>query len=352
MPHPVDGFDQQSKQLLPLYEEMTKGLQKFIQELPLWSATNEETKGKVHSALKKLPQESLGYFKAQYFQLATKYEDFFVWSNLQEHKETRSQIKKMSAYLKKHSALAKAGQKSIDLGFGKLADIVNLIPHEVEARQANRIFDELFKYYKDNINQPIIKDPYTADEGKPTLTYPKKSDIFVPQSFKAIRFSGKEQLENEATWINIKPRNDIGTFLLSYLSSPYSTRAPLIILGHPGSGKSLLTQILSARLISPAYTTIRVELRDIDADNEIPVQIEEQIRKSIGREANWANLSDYFNDHPALVLLDGYDELLQASGKVFSGYLMNVQKFQERESSIRQPVRAIITEACANKSCM
>ncbi len=35
LPHPVDGFDQQSKQLLPLYEEMTKGLQKFIQGLPL-----------------------------------------------------------------------------------------------------------------------------------------------------------------------------------------------------------------------------------------------------------------------------------------------------------------------------
>jgi len=44
-----------------------------------------------------------------------------------------------------------------------------------------------------------------------------------------------------------------------------------------------------------------------------------------------------------LVVLDGYDELLQASGKVFSSYLKDVQHFQKSEVEQGRPVRVIVT---------
>jgi hypothetical protein len=44
-----------------------------------------------------------------------------------------------------------------------------------------------------------------------------------------------------------------------------------------------------------------------------------------------------------LIILDGYDELLQASGKVFSSYLMKVQGFQQRQNEQKRPVRVIVT---------
>jgi hypothetical protein len=138
-------------------------------------------------------------------------------------------------------------------------------------------------------------------------------------------------------------------FLLSFLSSPYSIEAPLLILGHPGSGKSLLTKVLCAKLISETYTAIRVSLRDVEnPESQIENLIEEQIGKDIKDSIKpWADFSRQFTDRPLLIILDGYDELLQASGKVFADYLQKVQKFQESEKVQERPVRVIVTSRVA-----
>ena len=118
---------------------------------------------------------------------------------------------------------------------------------------------------------------------------------------------------------------------------------PLLILGYPGSGKSLLSEILAAQLAYPSYTTIRVELRDIDSDADPQTQIQQQIGKDTGRSVNWVQLSDGLSANPPLVILDGCDELLQASGKVHADYIEKVRRFQYREALDGRPVRIIIT---------
>jgi hypothetical protein len=57
----------------------------------------------------------------------------------------------------------------------------------------------------------------------------------------------------------------------------------------------------------------------------------------------WARLARHLKQKPALILFDGYDELLQATGKVFSDYLRNIQRFQEEEAVQQRPTRAIVT---------
>ena len=351
-PHPVDSLEQQKAQLPMLYEELSKGFMSFLQGLTVWESASHETKENVSKAARQLSKVALNCFEAQYYQLAAKFPDFSVWSNLQEHKKTRAQINLLSAaqpeFHKQYASLVKATNKAtnkaIDQGFIKLSQVIEAIPSKTEQFKANRTLEVLKNYYKYVIDQPIIKDPYEAGEGAATLTFPKKSQTFIPQSFKAIRCTtGKERLENEATWINVKSRNDLGAFLISYLSSPYSNAAPLIILGHPGSGKSLLTQILSAQLWSSLHIPIRVELRDINAENNIPAQIHDQIRKDTERNVRWTDLTDSLSEGTPIVILDGYDELLQASGKVFSGYLRKVQEFQEQQAGTNKPVAAIVT---------
>jgi hypothetical protein len=87
-----------------------------------------------------------------------------------------------------------------------------------------------------------------------------------------------------------------------------------------------------------------VPLREVDAEAGIVGQIEERIRliTNIGVDS-WAKLSGAFKNSPPLVILDGYDELLQASGKVFSRYLTDVQTFQKNEAEQERPVRVIVT---------
>ncbi len=342
LPHPANPHETLKDSLIPLYKELGAGFEKFLDGFALWEKADSAIRQETKEILKHLPEQAYERFEAQYFVLAAKYEDFFVWANFHEHQKTRDRLNHLSKYMAQHVELATAQTTNIDVGLARLMDLVRLIPLEVTSQDANKAIQELEKLYSNQIEEPVVKDsPSTTS--KVDLTYPKKSEIFIPQAFQAIRYDG-DQLEAEKTWQGVPVRNDIGTFLLGYFSSPFSLSSPLIILGHPGSGKSLLTNIIAARLIPSPYIPIRVSLRNIKADNEIAAQIEEQIKQDTTRDTRWASLADVFDDKPALVILDGYDELLQASGKVFSGYVGKVQKFQENEISLgRRPVRTIVT---------
>ncbi|MFD9464234.1 hypothetical protein [Streptomyces sp. NPDC060027] len=46
-------------------------------------------------------------------------------------------------------------------------------------------------------------------------------------------------------------------------------RAPLIVLGQPGSGKSVLTQVLAARLPPADFLVVCVVLREVAADTDL-----------------------------------------------------------------------------------
>ncbi len=58
-------------------------------------------------------------FEAQYFELARKFEDFAIWSNLQEHKNTKALIGQLSSYVQQHATLSAANEKAIDVGFSR-----------------------------------------------------------------------------------------------------------------------------------------------------------------------------------------------------------------------------------------
>jgi len=344
LPHPASSsLRVQSNQLLPLYEELSKGFEVFLEDFAIWDNSGNTEKHEINEALKKLPKQAYERFEAQYYSLSQKYNEFFVWANLHEQKETQAKIETLSTYLQNHIELINSQESSVDVGMKRLNDLIALIPDVIDSLQADRAIQELKNCYESRIEEPVVTDAIDPNSSESELIYPKKSEIFIPQSFQAIQYSGKS-LEDDASWINVPIRDSLGSFLLAYFSSPYSTTSPLVILGHPGSGKSLLTSIIAARFSTSPYTPIRVALREVGADSEIAVQVEEQIKKDTTREVTWAKLTDTFNEKPSLVILDGYDELLQASGKVYAGYLGKVQKFQQTETQLgRQPVRAIVT---------
>ena len=155
--------------------------------------------------------------------------------------------------------------------------------------------------------------------------------------------AGKTHLERDEEWRGLPVADDLGAALMRYLESAYSVESPLLILGHPGSGKSLLTRVYAARLQYPRYTVVRVELRDADPAVSIQKQVEDQIRKDTGYDVNWADLVGNLPLSPPVVILDGYDELLQATGKLFTDYLDQVQRFQRDGLIQDRPVRVIVT---------
>jgi len=96
--------------------------------------------------------------------------------------------------------------------------------------------------------------------------------------------------------------------------------------------------------MSEQFTAIRVPLREVNADADIVTQIEDAIRRITGVSFDsWSKLSALFKNCPPVVILDGYDELLQASGQVFASYIKDAQRFQEREAEQGRPLRILIT---------
>jgi hypothetical protein len=345
-PHPTETLADQCVRHRKLWAQMSQGFLEFVQKLAVWEKADEKKRATFLAGLEKTEEEAAKRFEAQYFELARKFEDFAVWANLQAHKRTKALIGELSEYVKQHAKLSACSQKSIDVGFANLRDVVLSIPQTLRTEQAKEIAESFNKHYQARIKEPIIDDRENDKGNAPRLSFPKICDAFVPQAFRVLRqaSSKSRRLEDEATWNELPRRGDLGPFLLSYLTSPYSTETPLLILGHPGSGKSLLTTILSAQLMSEQFTAIRVPLREVNADADIQTQIEEFIKRISGVSFDsWIKLRSQFKNCPPVVILDGYDELLQASGQVFASYIMDAQRFQQHQTEQGWPVRIIIT---------
>ncbi|MEV6930942.1 hypothetical protein AB0M46_41520 [Dactylosporangium sp. NPDC051485] len=162
--------------------------------------------------------------------------------------------------------------------------------------------------------------------------------------FRHVVLRASAPLAQEAWWAAQPLHTDLDLFLAAHLASPHSARRPLVVLGHPGAGKSLLTRVLAARLPVATYTAIWVPLRHVKADTQIHHQIEEALYTTTNGRVSWpALVEETADDTVRVVILDGLDELIQASGASQSRYLQEIEQFQEREMILGKPVAVIVT---------
>ena len=148
---------------------------------------------------------------------------------------------------------------------------------------------------------------------------------------------------DEHWWSGASTLEDLDLWFSAYALSADSTRRPLLLLGHPGAGKSMLMQVLAARLPAQKFTVVLVPLRAVGASAPILDQIQLALDQATHRRVDWPTLSDETMDTIRVVILDGLDELLQASNADRSGYLQDVMDFQRVETEQGRPVICIVT---------
>jgi hypothetical protein len=344
LPHPAEGLRKNEAVLGQVYRPMTMSLGEFLRRLAAWQQLGDDQATEVNQALISLPDRAIATYRAQYLALGADVPEFLAWITISADEALMTEAREASTSAAEQLERLASVEDRLDVGFRSLSDRVASLPSLQRADNARRITDGLKRRYEAAVLEPVIRDE-TAGE---TLVYPRKCDAFVPQSFRVFvipsRNAGERvRLEDEQLWRLREEHEDPARFLLSFLDSPYSLDAPLMILGVPGSGKSLLTQMLAARLATPQFNPVRIELRNIDVDRDIQTLIEDQVRADTGLDVNWADFSGELADTPPLVILDGFDELLQASGRMHADFLEQVQKFQSREATMGRPVRVIVT---------
>ncbi|RHV01512.1 ATP-binding protein [Clostridium sp. OM07-10AC] len=129
--------------------------------------------------------------------------------------------------------------------------------------QRQRIhWNSIEKKYNSYVETPLVDvsemDFYSTHE----MVFPNKSQIFVPQSFRVLTYKNNIHLEDRKTWEMCDERDDIGKFVSDILRHSVIGSLPLLILGHPGAGKSLLCNMLAARILHHEYHVIIVKLVD------------------------------------------------------------------------------------------
>lgn len=292
----------------------------FIRGLPIWDGLHAEGRTETQRVLNdELRREAVFRFQQLYQKLASEIAEFGFWIGLLEHQATRVEVRR-----------ALAGVELL---------LANLSP----GRQAQYGVQGLSAAYRAMLSRPILTEGDT-----PTgIQFPTLEEGYLDPDFRVRLVTAGHEPASEEWWSRVPVRSDLTEYLVTTLISSEATVAPLVVLGQPGAGKSVLTKILAARLPAPDFLPVRVALREVPAEADVQDQIELAVRATTGERIPWPDLVRTSAGATPVVILDGFDELLQATGVSQSDYLLRVARFQQREADQGRPVVAMVTSRIA-----
>ncbi|NKE57708.1 ATP-binding protein [Lentzea sp. PSKA42] len=270
-----------------------------------------------------------------YLGIAAAIPEFQIWALLGEHAATRAVIEENNVELARE--LAAVRTESLEL-FSRLMALLS----SGQTPPGQKYREKLKTVAEAALRKPLIGsniDPSSVD-----AVFPKVEDGFIVPSYRLTVYDEYTGASSGEWWKHhTEVRQDLDAFLAAHLAGAESTTCPLLVLGNPGAGKSLLMEVLAARLPADQFTVVTVQLRKVRAEDRICDQIETALRDVLGKNVDWEQLAEACGDSVPVVLLDGFDELIQASGVHQSTYLKQVQEFQQLQADLRHPVAVVIT---------
>ena len=324
MPAPQWPYEITLMALDGFYTHLSQEVGHFTEGLAVWDQLDDRRRQAFNQALyQDVPRRARARYEELFRDLASKYPEFAFWANLVNHRATREQVRRL------------------DTGLASLKEILErLMAGQVsDARR-----EALANAYRAALRRPVL-----ASRGMPGgLQMPTLSEAYISPSFRAAQVDASDRLAEESWWEEQHPvRDDLYQFLAGHLTSPQAAHAPLLFLGQPGSGKSVLTKVLAAQLPPSQFLAVRVVLREVPADADIQTQIEAAVRSETGERIEWPALSRSCDGALPVIMLDGFDELLQATGANQSDYLEKVAEFQRREADQGRPAAVLVTSRTA-----
>ena len=309
LPWAVRGFDRNTEEVVRPYLRRLAGRTLGLFEgLPAWT----DRFGSGPHVADELTRRAVERYRAEYVRLAADVTEFRLWTLLGEERVT-------------HDGLAR---------------LESLIAGLAEASRSNTARDAIHA-----LHRAVLLEPMTDLGDLTAVRSPTVERGYVEPAFRWAVMGRGSQPSLEEWWADRPLETDLSRFLAAHLASPESTRQPLVVLGHPGAGKSLFTRVTAARLAaSDAFTAVRVPLRDVpDPSATVYQQIDGYLARAAHGRTPWAELVAASAERTRVVFIDGLDELMQATGATESHYLRDVVEFQRTESTISGPVAVIVT---------
>lgn len=322
LPTPQRPLEDTVRTLHTFYEGLSARLTQFVRGLATWDALPGAAQSQFSRAVRGVPGAACARYEWLLQQLAVEFLEIAHWANIQEHKAMGYHGREL------RTALAGLGE---------------LLRRTSDATTPDDRLASLSLAHRAMLERPIV-EPGDVPEG---LRIPVLGDAYIDSRFRVADVSPTVTPSEDSWWHAVPVRDDINTFLAGYFTSPQATQAPLLVLGQPGSGKSVLTRVLAARLPPADFLVVRVVLREIPADMDLQDQVEQAIRHTTGERLEWPTLVRSGGNALPVVLLDGFDEMLQATGVSQTDYLVKIRAFQQREAAQGRPVAVAVTSRIA-----
>jgi hypothetical protein len=341
-PGPQRPYDVLAKDLHEHYRQMSERMVRFLTGLACWDEFDETARETVRRRLlTEVPDDALLRYEQNLGQFAAVCPEFVFWTNLWEHVATREALRRalpLSVYEQVESIAVVL--RDMQGGLDGLAVLLRGLP-AADAGALPR-WRELAQVYDDDVRRPVTD---AGEHGSPAdLDMPSLVDSYINPAIRVAETGhGEVRPAEDAWWRAQASPTDIQSFFAGYLTSPAATERPLLVLGNPGSGKSVLTRVLAARLGTVGHRPVRIDLSRVPAGAPIAEQIEVGLRSVLARSVQWAELADTAGDLAPVVILDGLDELLQGIPTGRWDYLTQVGEFQRTQAARGRPVAVIVT---------
>ncbi|MGR6921115.1 NACHT N-terminal helical domain 7-containing protein [[Actinomadura] parvosata] len=317
-PSPASPYESVLQDLESHYAELGSRLKLFITGLRQWESMDKTRRDRHDEWLTtQLPAEARERYADLFHRFEAEVPEVAYWSNRIDHQATREKLDAGLSELRRLLESVGSGSK----------------PHGVR--------DALSRTYRLALDKPIL----SATELPAGVTIPSLSDAYISPCFRLAAADSAARPAEDRWWAELPVQADLRAFLFGHLTHPGATRFPLLVLGQPGAGKSILTKVLAAELPAGEFAVVRVPLREVPMEADLQTQIEHALRQATGEHHPWTSI--YETGVVAVVLLDGFDELLQATRIGNSDYLERVAAFQEREAAHGRPTAVIVTSRTA-----
>lgn len=324
IPSPQNPYETTLERIRELYSSVSAEIVVGIFGPDTWDAfRTEDQRVFLKTFRPRITSLAVENYEELFRRLATEFPELTFWANLVDHQATRSEIR--------------------DLRAG-LAGLEYVLERIASGRPADERRGALARSHQAALRRPIMETIESPADG---LKIPVLGEAYVNPRFRVAEVGPRDRPHIEQWWDDCPIRDDFQSFLLGHLTAPQAADQPLMLLGQPGSGKSVLTKVLAARLPAREFLPVRVVLREVPADTDLQTQIEYAIRDTTGENLSWLDLTATAGDALPVIILDGFDELLQATGISQSDYLEKIALFQQREAIHGRPVAVVVTSRTA-----
>ncbi|GIG90207.1 NACHT domain-containing protein [Plantactinospora endophytica] len=317
-PGPEQSYQSFQAVLGGYYRGVVERLRRFVVGLAAWDWLDVGQHRRFDAVLAAVPVDSVGRHQELLGRLAGEFAEVAFWAGLREHAATRYEVGRLAA---------------------ALADVERLLQGISTGRPPDERRKALARACTAELGRPIVE----SGDVPAGIRVPTLGGAYVTPRCRVAALGPAARPSDESWWLDQPVRDDLSGFLVGHLTTPGAVEAPLLVLGQPGSGKSVLTRVLAARLPAADFLPVRVELRAVPAAADLQDQIEYAIRAATGERLEWPSLARSAGDALPVVLLDGFDELLQATGVSQTDYLAKVAAFQRREAEQGRPVVVVVT---------